>query len=123
MSDVPLRQDQIGATIAAKRSTATRAISIAMNAIAPLFWIYVICKLFIFDIDLYLIRQINPSLIWIADYRFFLLIGALATMLLVSRRFTVMAWVTFTLLYPLILFLWRLPILIFKRRSWYFYSR
>jgi hypothetical protein len=118
MSDVSISQDQVNAAAAPTRPTAPRAVSITMNIAAPLFWLYVVCKLFIFDVDIFLIRSIDPSLIWITDYKFFLLIGLFALILLISQKSTVIAWTLFVLLYPFILVFWRIPKLVFKHRSW-----
>ncbi len=49
------------------KGTANRTLFWIKELLAVCFWIYVVCKLFIFDIDIYLIRHIDPRLIWIAD--------------------------------------------------------
>lgn len=62
-------------------------------------------------------KKTNPSLIWIADYKFFIIIGILAALLLITRQFAFLVSTLFIIFYPLFLLLWRLPRFLFKQRS------
>ena len=93
-------------------------LSFVRQVIAGLFWLYVICKLFIFDVDLYLIQKINPSLIWIAKYKFFILIAAFSILLLITRSGRLLLWLLYIVFYPLILIFWQLPLLILRQKNW-----
>jgi hypothetical protein len=86
--------------------------------VAVSFWIYVICKLFIFDIDVYLILRIDSRLIWIAEYKFFLLIAIASIILLLTKNKSIVLWLLYIAFYPVLLFFWKIPYLIFKQRSW-----
>lgn len=88
--------------------------------VAICFWVYVLCKLFVFDIDLYVIRHIDPQLVWIADYRFFLIIAVIAVALLLTKWTTFLRWALYILFYPIILVVWHLPWMAVKQRSWLF---
>ena len=88
------------------------------ETLAILLWIYVITKLFIFDIDIFLIEKIFPSYIWLINYKFFVLIGILAAVWLVTKNKRILLWSLFIFFYPVILVFWRIPFLLFKKRSW-----
>jgi hypothetical protein len=95
-----------------------RTISWVREIIAAWFWVYVICKLFIFDIDTYLIERINPQLMWIVNYKFFILIAGLTVLLLITRSSRLLLWVLHIFFYPLILVFWTIPLLILRQKSW-----
>lgn len=86
--------------------------------LAIFLWGYAITKLFIFDIDLFLIERFSPSYIWIVHYKFFILIGTAAIIWLVTKNKTIILWSLFILFYPLIILLWKIPVLIYKIGSW-----
>ncbi|HEX9384798.1 MAG TPA: hypothetical protein VF918_00635 [Anaerolineales bacterium] len=86
--------------------------------IAILFWVYVIMKLFIFDVDLFLVEKFSPDFVWLLNYKFFILIGTIATIWLVSKNRNVLLWTLFIFFYPAIILLWRIPFFVFKQRSW-----
>lgn len=119
MAGIEPSQGEIAPAPAAtpEKSITNRAIFKFIEAAAVLFWIYVICKLFIFDVDRYLIIRVDPRLIWIADYRFFILIGAAAILLLVSKKYFLIT-ALYIVFYPLILICWRIPYAIFKKGNW-----
>src|SRR4051812_20987453 len=48
-------------------------------------WVYVICKLFVFDIDVALIGLIDPELVWVTNYKAFLFAGILSLALVIVR--------------------------------------
>lgn len=106
------------ATPAPKRTAKDRILSWAREIVAVSFWVYVICKLFIFDIDTYLIHGIEPRFIWIAEYKFFILIGIASILLLVTKNKYIVTWALYIAFYPLVVFCWEIPYLIFKQRSW-----
>jgi Sulfatase len=58
-----------------KKSLARQLLFWLRELVAVCFWAYVICKLFVFDIDIYLLYRIDPSLTYLAEYKFFFLIG------------------------------------------------
>jgi hypothetical protein len=67
-----------------------RCIWLVLEFVSIVFWIYVICKLFIFDIDIYLVSRIEPQLAWVIDYKFFILTGLiLASVLLFDKKYII----------------------------------
>jgi hypothetical protein len=118
----PKQQSSFGSffasLVAREMSLRERALSFVRQVIAASFWLYVICKLFIFDIDLYLIQKINPSLMWLPKYKFFILIGTLSVLLLITRSGRLLRWLLYIVFYPLILIFWQFPLLVLRQKSW-----
>jgi len=95
-----------------------RMLFFVKEILAILVWIYIVTKLFIYDIDIFLIEKLSPSFIWIVNYKFFILIGILAIIFMVTRNRDILLWSLYVIFYPVILFLWRIPSLIYKTKSW-----
>jgi len=93
-------------------------ISIIKDALAISFWGYVIIKLFVFDIDIYVINRYFQNYAWIISYKFFIIIGTLAVVWLITKNQQIYLWILYILFYPLIFFLWKIPLFIFKKKSW-----
>ncbi len=53
-------------------------------------------------------------------HKFFILIGIIAALLLITRQLNFLKWLLYILFYPVILIFWRLPQLAYKLRSWIF---
>lgn len=83
--------------------------------IAASFWAYVLVKLFVFDVDLYLARHLFPAFEWILELKAFVFIAsaALAWLVLGNKRFA--GALLYILAYPLILLLWKAPVAIIQR--------
>jgi hypothetical protein len=73
-SQEPVNQ-QISQPRKGKSKTAYWIISVIRELLAITIWIYVIIKLFIYDIDIFVINVLSPNLKWIINYKFFFLIG------------------------------------------------
>lgn len=87
--------------------------------IAIAFWIYAILKLFVYDVDIYLVTRIDPQLLWIIHYRFFILISVIAFSLIATRkRWSLAGWFLYIVFYPFVLFFWRIPYAMYRRRDW-----
>jgi hypothetical protein len=69
------------------KTTAQRAASIALNAFAAAFWVYVVAKLFIFDIDIWALQLVAPSLVWLLAYKFPVLMVATILIFASSAHF------------------------------------
>ncbi len=91
---------------------------ISRELIAGFIWLFLFVKLFIYDIDVFLLSQINPSWVVILDYRFFILLGVISvTWLIIGNKhfFKLISVIAF---FPFILVLWRIPKLFWKSKSW-----
>jgi hypothetical protein len=96
----------------------TRLLRRARKLAAILLWLYVIVKLFIFDIDEYIVRNYLPNLQWVLDYKFFLYVGVIGIVAAFFKKWQVMIFIGYVIFYPLLLILWIFPYAIFKSRSW-----
>ena len=93
-----------------KDNKKTSLISIlTREIIAIICWIYVITKLFIFDIDIYIIERYFSDYAWVINYKFFILIGTLAIIWLLTKNRQLIIWSLFIFFYPVVLLFWRIP--------------
>ncbi|MFC8068668.1 hypothetical protein [Streptomyces sp. NPDC057293] len=87
-----------------------------LDLIGSAVWIYVIIKLFVFDIDTYLIEEFVPDLAGALDYRFLFIGGIFVLLVLFSKgRRLKYLYVTF---FPLVVSFWKIPKWFYKAKSW-----
>lgn len=91
---------------------------ILSHFLAALFWMYVILKLFVLNVDEVLVREFFPEALWLVEYRGVVLIGIFAVIAIVTWGFNLLGWVLHILFYPLILIFWHIPSWLVKRRAW-----
>lgn len=96
------------------------ALAVVREIVAISFWVYVLSKLFIFDIDLFLFEKYLPNYTWLLDFKFFILIGTLAVIWLITKNKHILLWTLYILCYPAIVLLWKMPFFVFKQKSWIF---
>jgi hypothetical protein len=94
--------------------------NVLKEVFAALFWIYVLLKLFIFDVDIYLVNKFSPDYSWLLNFKFFVLIGTIAIIWLITKNKHILSWSLYILFYPIILLLWKIPFFVFKQKSWIF---
>ncbi|WP_035399421.1 hypothetical protein [Exiguobacterium sp. OS-77] len=84
---------------------------------AIMIWIYVIIKLFFFDIDVYIIKKFAPEKINYINYKFLFIISLVALLFIFKKNkaFIILLYIAF---FPLILVTWEIPYFIFKQKSW-----
>jgi hypothetical protein len=83
-------------------------------------WVFTIIKLFIFDLDIYLIKLLAPEMLFLTSYKFFIFTAIISLIWLLlgqKKFFHLMAYIVF---FPLTLTLWYFPVLLFKSKSWNF---
>lgn len=93
-------------------------INAVRETIAILFWVYVLVKLFAFDIDVFLVNKLLPEFVLLLNLKFFILIGIIASIWLVTKNKHILSWSLYVFFYPAIVLLWKLPFFIFKQKSW-----
>lgn len=81
-------------------------------------WIYAFSKLFIGDLDRIFIKKFAPRLLWIIDFRFFVLFIVLALLLLFFKPKQIGPYLLYFLSFPVILLFWKIPRIFRKTRSW-----
>ena len=86
--------------------------------LAVVFWIYLLIKVFIYDIDIYLIDRFFPGFTWIIQFKFPILAGLVALIWLFTKNGKVLFWLFYILLYPLVVVLWNIPRFLYKTGSW-----
>jgi hypothetical protein len=86
--------------------------------IAICFWLYLTIKLFLYDIDTYLMATYLPGSDWILAFKAFIFLTAIALMLLFMGRNNTLLRLLFILSYPIIILFWRVPYFMFRQRRW-----
>src|SRR5438105_350863 len=92
----------------------------SLDLIAILFWLYAIVKIFVFDVDVYLVSLASPEFVWLLNYKFLILLGLILVAMLVTRSRALGLAVLYVALYPLVILFWKLPRFVWKQQSWLF---
>jgi hypothetical protein len=87
---------------------------------ALVIWVYTVVKLFVYDIDNFLIQTYFPRLSWLLEYKFFLVIGIFSIALIMFGKAKTLLFVLFTSFYPLIVLVWYVPRFVLKTDNWMF---
>jgi hypothetical protein len=82
--------------------------------IAVVFWGYILLKLAVFDIDVYVLDHFAPNLRWVLDLKVFFLMAMLGVLLRGSAFYASFAYIA---LYPFIVLLWKVPKFALRRWS------
>jgi hypothetical protein len=90
---------------------------LSRECIAGLFWLYIIIKAFIFDIDVFIFDVFSPGYIWILKYKFFILTGIIFLIWLFTKNGTILPFLAYIAFYPFKLLFWRIPLFIFRQRN------
>lgn len=80
-----------------------------------LLWLYVFVKLFVFDLDIWVLDQFSPGLGRVLHYKVFAVIAAAVASWMVLGRKQFSSTVLYIVGYPLIVLFWRLPVFAFRR--------
>ncbi|MEU8355923.1 hypothetical protein AB0C27_07900 [Nonomuraea sp. NPDC048882] len=100
---------------ARKRRKLKRTIWI-LDFIAILLWVYALSKLFVFDVDEYILARIAPGMMEALNYRVFIFLLAFTFVVIFFRRYYLgMAYILF---FPLVVLVWKIPRLVYRTRSW-----
>jgi hypothetical protein len=101
------------------RLTKNSAFRVSREVVAALFWLYLITKLFVFDIDVFLISHAAPNLDWLLHYKLVALLALLAILWMCLGHLGFFASLGFILIYPvLVLIRVAKPTLIAIVRRW-----
>jgi hypothetical protein len=93
---------------------------VGLDLIAILFWLYAIVKVFVFDVDVYLVSLVSPDFVWLLKYKFLILLGLIVVAMLVTRSLALGLAVAYVALYPFVILFWKLPRFVWKQKSWLF---
>jgi hypothetical protein len=89
-----------------------------LDACAAVFWLYVIVMVFFFDADAFLLEKAFPGHAWLLNLRFLFILIALAVALLFWDKGSVLFSCGYIILFPLVVLLWKIPRLIYRRPNW-----
>jgi hypothetical protein len=89
-----------------------------LNLAALLFWLYAIVKVFVFDIDVYLVSLISSNFVWLLNYKFLILLSVILIAMFITRSLVLGFAVVYVALYPFVILFWKLPRFIWKQQSW-----
>jgi len=81
-------------------------------------WLYAVLTLFVFDVDAYVLRLTAPSYAYLLPFKVLFIVGVLSILLLTVKRSRLVGYILFVLFYPIIVLLIKLPVFIFRQRSW-----
>lgn len=101
-----------------KKTVRMKMFKVVRELCTTFFWIYVLVKLFVFDIDYYLMEKIFPNHMYILNYKFIIIIGIIAVFWLFMKNKKVIPFILYIVFFPIILFLWKIPYFIFRQKSW-----
>lgn len=88
-----------------------------LDVISLALWIYAFLKLFVGDVDRWILERISPNLVWLVDFRFFVVLGVVA-LILVGMRKPSAAWpFAYVAFFPLIVVFWKVPRFFFRLKS------
>ncbi|WP_295653205.1 hypothetical protein [uncultured Mucilaginibacter sp.] len=82
------------------------------------FWSYIVVKLFVYDVDNYIINQYLPNYGWLITYKFLIILFAIAIVWLFIRAKKIITWTLYILFYPFILIFWKFPKAVYKKGNW-----
>ncbi|MFI4919729.1 MAG: hypothetical protein ACHP65_09260 [Legionellales bacterium] len=101
-----------------KKSKMTKAWELFREATAIVFWVYLVIKVAVFDIDVYIVGIYIPSFRWLLDLKLFILMAALSILWLILGNKKFSLYILFVIGYPLIMMFWKIPKLIFRNWSY-----
>src|SRR5439155_5482163 len=87
-----------------------------LDLIAILFWSYAIVKVFVFDVDIYLVSFASPKFLWLLNYKLPILLGVILVAMLVTRSFVLGFAVVYVVLYPFVILFWKFPRFVWKQQ-------
>lgn len=89
-----------------------------LQTIAVFFWTYAILKLFIFDLDIFLIRWLFPNAIWVIEYRGVIILAIMTTLAVVIWNRKLLGSFLYIAFFPFIVAFFHLPMWLVRRRAW-----
>lgn len=100
----------------AKPKPLSRATTRVARLVGFVVWVILFTKLFLFDVDTYVVNKIDPSLVWLLEYRWIGLVGTLFLGAILSRSRNGRNFVFQVVLFPLIALTWLFPSILL--RNW-----
>ena len=86
----------------------------ALTVFASIFWIYVPLKLFVGDVDRWIVTRVGPSWLWILDFRFFVLLPIMTVVIVITKRWMAAAILLYIFFFPVVVLVWKIPRLYYR---------
>ncbi len=96
----------VAQTVSPKRRAIVRGLR---ETAAIIFWIYFPLKVFVFDLDAFVLSHVYPQAIVVTEFRFFLFFGFLLLWWFLVGTKSFITDLAYVILYPLVLVCWHLP--------------
>jgi hypothetical protein len=88
-----------------------------LDILGVAFWLYVVLKLFVYDVDRQLLSAVGVE--GLANYRLFFFLAVLVMIVVLTKRKVVaLLYLGYVLFFPIVVLLWKVPRLIYRTRSW-----
>jgi hypothetical protein len=88
------------------------------NLIAIVFWLYILIKLFVYDIDSFLIKNYFPNTQWLIEYKFFVLLFIMVSFWFFTKKNYAVKLAFFIVFFPFVLLFCKVPYMIYQTKSW-----
>ncbi|CAM4096895.1 hypothetical protein [Mesobacillus thioparans] len=118
MNEITNRKKDINVIVKSTLDSKLTLTKLLREFIAAFIWAYSIIKLFIFDVDIYLIQNFLPNHTYFIIYKLPILLGLVALLWLFTKNKNIFFWSLYICFYPLILLFWRIPHIIFRQKNW-----
>ena len=89
-----------------------------IDTIASFFWLYAVTKLFIFDLDLWLMGELPTVFMLLIEYRLLVILCSVCLILILKGTPFTVSTVLYVAIFPIVLILWKVPRALWKRGSW-----
>jgi hypothetical protein len=103
---------------AASRRRRRRRLLFFLDSLGAVFWLYVLLKLFVFDVDRYVVERVAPRAVGLLDFRFFGTLGVLLIVAVVVKRRRNALYVLYVAFFPFVVVGWKLPKILIRVKSW-----
>ncbi|HEY4265091.1 MAG TPA: hypothetical protein VGM72_07220, partial [Micropepsaceae bacterium] len=86
--------------------------------IAVFFWIYALTKLFIFDLDIWIINLVSPQFASILNYKLPIILVGISIAIVTTRSARLGLSALYIAFYPLVILSWKIPRFVWHQKSW-----
>lgn len=86
------------------------------NILGLIFWLYAVLHVLVFDVDKYIASILPVEAYFLVTYKVFVFMILVSIFALFARNFTLL--ILYIIFFPIIIFFWRIPILIYSFKSW-----
>ena len=88
------------------------------DVLGTVLWSYAVIKLFLFDVDVYIVDRLLPQAHWVVNFRFVFLLVILAVWAWKTPRPRFLGRIAYLTFFPLVVVFWKVPRLVYQRRGW-----